>query len=90
MSSNMYGANPEQLRQLGTTLKRQIDAINALTSTVTSACGNTTWHGPAKERFMQEWNGSFKNALAKLGQAFDAAGQDCVLRSQELVKVMGR
>ncbi|MEI7618395.1 MAG: hypothetical protein WCK14_07215 [Actinomycetota bacterium] len=86
---SMYGANPEQLARLGSTLKHQIDTINTLVSTVTSALGGTTWVGPARDQFEGDWNSTFRSALNRLGQAFDAAGQDCMLRSQDLQRVMG-
>ena len=87
--STLYGANPDQLEHLGTTLKRQIEAINSVMSTVTSALSGTTWMGPARDQFEQEWQGSFRSALTRLNDAFEAAGQDCVLRTQELRRVMG-
>lgn len=87
--SALYGANPDQLEHLGTTLKRQIEAINSVMSTVTSALSGTTWMGPARDQFEQEWQGSFRSALTRLNDAFEAAGQDCVLRTQELRRVMG-
>ena len=87
--STLYGANPDHLEHLGTTLKRQIEAINSVMSTVTSALSGTTWMGPARDQFEQEWQGSFRSALTRLNDAFEAAGQDCVLRTQELRRVMG-
>ncbi len=86
----MYGANPEQLAALGRNLQRQIDHIETITSTVTSALGGTMWVGPARDQFEAEWNSTFRSALARLGQAFEASGADCVLRSAELQRVMGR
>ena len=86
---SLYGANPEQLEHLGTTLKRQVEAINAVMSTVSSVLSGTTWTGPARDQFEADWNGSFRSALTRLNDAFDAAGQDCVLRTQELRRVMG-
>lgn len=85
----MYGANPEQLANLGTTLSRQIDAITQMISTVDGAINGTTWQGPARERFVEEWNGSFKQALGRLNDAFGVAGRDCVARSDELRRIMG-
>ena len=85
----MYGANPEQLTNLGTTLNRQIDVITQMMTTVEGALNGTTWQGPARERFAAEWNGSFKQALAKLNDAFGMAGRDCVVRADELRRVMG-
>jgi uncharacterized protein YukE len=86
---SMYGANPEQLAQLGRSLKQQIHSIEAVLSTVTSALGGTTWVGPARDQFEQAWNTSFRTALQKLNQAFDAAGTDCINRSSDLQRVMG-
>lgn len=85
----MYGANPEQLAELGNTMKRQVAPIETLVSTVTGALGGTTWQGPAHDRFQQEWEGSFKKALDGMKAALEAAGSDCLMRSQDLMKVMG-
>lgn len=85
----MYGANPEQLAHLGRTLTNQIDVIAQLTATVDSVLSGTTWQGPARERFGEDWHGSFKQALARLNDAFGAAGRDCIARADELQRVMG-
>ena len=85
----MFGANPEQLDALGRSLQRQIDSVNAITATVTSALGGTTWVGPARDQFESDWNTTFRTALDRLNQAFDAAGMDCVNRSTDLQRVMG-
>ena len=86
---SMYGANPEQLTHLGSTLNRQIEAITSVMGSVDGVLGGTTWQGPARERFVEEWNGSFKQALNKLNEAFGMAGRDCIARSDELRRVMG-
>jgi uncharacterized protein YukE len=86
---SMYGANPEQLANLGHTLTRQIATIDQVVAQVDSVLAGTTWQGPARQRFEGEWNGSFKQALARLDEAFGIAGRDCVARSQELQRVMG-
>jgi hypothetical protein len=86
---SLYGANPEQLEHLGLTLRRQIDGISAVMANVGSVLGGTQWMGPARDRFEQEWNGSFRMALERLNQAFEAAGHDCIARSQQLRLVMG-
>lgn len=86
---SMYGANPEQLSNLGVSLNRQIDAINQVMSTVDGVLNGTTWQGPARERFVEDWNVSFKSALGKLNEAFGVAGRDCSLRAEELRRVMG-
>ncbi len=85
----MYGANPEQLAALGNTLKQQISPIETLVGTVTSVLGGTTWEGPARRQFEDDWNNTFRTALDRLKSAFEAAGNDCVRRSNDLAVVMG-
>jgi hypothetical protein len=85
----MYGANPEQLAQLGRSLQHQMTSIDGVLSTVTSALGGTTWVGPARDQFEHAWNTTFRTALHQLNQAFDAAGRDCIARSADLQRVMG-
>lgn len=87
--SVMYGANPEQLASLGRTLKQQIASIDSVLSTVTGVLNGTTWTGPARDQFQADWDQSFRTALNKLNQAFDAAGSDCIARSNDLQRVMG-
>lgn len=86
---SMYGANPEQLASLGQAMKHQISAIEGIVNTVNAALGGTVWEGPARRQFESDWNSSFRSALGRLGQAFDAAGSDCINRSSALQQVMG-
>jgi uncharacterized protein YukE len=86
---SIYGANPEQLANLGRTLTNQIESIDAMMATIDGVLGGTTWQGPARDRFGEEWNGSFKQALSRLNEAFGSAGRDCVMRAEELQRVMG-
>lgn len=86
----MYGANPEQLTALGRNLQSQREAIDTLMSAVGSALAGTTWTGPARDQFEQDWNGTFRSALDRLKQAFDAAGTDCVRMSDDVRQVLGR
>jgi uncharacterized protein YukE len=86
---SMYGANPDELASLGRNLKSQIGSIDAVVSTVTSALSGTTWVGPARDQFETDWNTTFRTALSRLNEAFDAAGSDCIARSEELRRVMG-
>jgi hypothetical protein len=86
---SMYGAVPEQLEHLGSTLTHQIEAVGGVLAQVSSVLGGTTWQGPARDRFESDWNGGFRDALTRLQQAFEAAGHDCTMRAQELRRVMG-
>ena len=83
------GADTQQLTQLGTTMRTQIETINGVISTVTTALGSTTWIGPARDQFENDWNTTFRNALNRLNDSFEAAGQSCISRSTELERLMG-
>ena len=83
------GADVQELTSLGNTFTRQRATIEQLMTTVDGAVNSTTWIGPARERFVEEWNGSFKRALNQLNEAFDVAGDGCVRRAQQLEQLMG-
>lgn len=85
----IFGADPEQLASLGRTLRQQMGAIESVMGTVSAGLAGTTWTGPARDRFEHDWNDTFRTALSRLVQAFDAAGADCLARSSELQRVMG-
>ena len=63
--------------------------IARLISTVDRTIESTTWQSPARQRFEQEWNGSFKQTLHRLAEAFGSAGRDSIARPEELLRVMG-
>ena len=88
--STMYGANPQQLADLGRSLRNQIESINGVISTVTSALSGTTWTGPARDQFETDWNTTFRNALNRLNDSFEAAGQSCISRSNGVEQTLGR
>jgi uncharacterized protein YukE len=88
MANGIIGADVEQLHQLGATLKSKPADIDALISTVTSALANTAWQGPARDRFEGDWHSSFRPALGKLMDAFDAAGNECQSRATALHQAM--
>lgn len=77
-----HGVTPEELTQLGGTLKAQIDVVNGIITSVDNPLGSIAWTGPAKEKFVEEWNGNFKTALGRLTEAFQMAGTDCEQRAE--------
>lgn len=85
----MIGADPEQLSQLGATLSRQRESVEAIVSTVAQSLSATMWVGPARQSFENEWTTSFRTVLSRLSEAFDMAGRDCIMRADELRRVMG-
>lgn len=89
MSAGMYGADPEQLSGLGKQLQAQPEAIQGIRGVVLAALANTTWQGPARDKFGAEWDGQFNPALTKLEEAFTAIGTECCVRALSLAQVMG-
>lgn len=88
MAAGMWGADPDQLDELGSTLRHQIDAVTTMMQAVQTCFASTAWTGPARDRFEADWNGSFRPALTRLTEAFDRTGQDCLARSQGLRAAM--
>ena len=84
-----YGANPDELEALGATLEGQIAIVDKIITDVDSPLNSIVWTGPAKDAFKSEWDTSFKNALAKLTEAFGAAGKDCKQRAAGVRTVLG-
>ena len=82
--SGMWGGDVDQLNQLGVSLQQRTGDIGAITATVDNALANTVWTGPARDRFESEWHGSFKSALARMTEAFEAAGTECKSRAASL------
>lgn len=85
----MFGADPDQLTNLGATLTRQREAVETIVGTVAQSLSGTMWVGPARQSFESEWSTSFRTVLTRLSEAFDAAGRDCIARADELKRVMG-
>lgn len=89
MATGMYGAVPEQLRELGTRLAQQIEAIQSIRAAVFTAMGTTTWEGPAREQFFQNWDSSWNPALTNMEQAFGLGALEITNKANNLELVMG-
>lgn len=83
-----HGADVAALHQLGLTLTTQVGAVADIL-TAGAAVETTPWVGPARERFLEQWNTQFKTTLESLQTAFTAAGKECTTRAQQLEMVMG-
>ena len=67
--TTMVGGNLEQLAALEAKLRSEAEAVGEVTHRITGTLANTTWTGPAAERFRAEWQSNFCRALAGLQQA---------------------
>ena len=67
--SNMVGGSLEQMQGLEQQFSTDAQAVAEVQRRISSAVSNTTWTGPAAERFRSEWNGTFVSALSRLQEA---------------------
>ena len=87
--SGMIGGDVAQLQQLGQDLQLKQNNIDEITNAIRTALAATVWQGPARDRFENDWHSSFEPALARMKEAFDAAGVECKSRAIALQEAMG-
>lgn len=71
----VYGADVEQLDQLGRRLDEEAQKLKHAISTVTTQVAQTWWKGPDADRFRQDWDSTHRAALARLGESLQLAAQ---------------
>lgn len=69
--SAILGGDPQQMQQLAQTFRTQAGAVDQLTGTINNTLNSTVWTGPAADRFRQEWETTFRTALARLQDALN-------------------
>lgn len=67
--TSMVGGSLEQMQALEHQFTVDGQQVGELQRRITAALSNTTWTGPAADRFRQEWNGTFVGALSRLQEA---------------------
>ncbi len=75
MTTTILGGDPQQMQHLAARFRDESRAVGELQGRVTAALGDTLWTGPAAQRFRQEWEGSFRQALARLQEALEQNAQ---------------
>lgn len=74
MSSNIWGLDVQQVRQLSSQLNQKAGEIESSLSQLTSSLANTDWNGPDATSFRGDWSGQHTSALRQVIQALrDAA-----------------
>jgi uncharacterized protein YukE len=86
---SMYGAVPSELREFGLRFSAQQESVAAIQQAVFSALSSTTWVGPARDKFGDDWNSRFNPNLEALKSAFEAAGTEAMSRADALEQAMG-
>ena len=83
------GGDLEQLARLRTSLLQQAQVIEQLTATVRQQLADTTWHGPAAERFRGAWGSDFEPTLRRLQAELQEAGVEVGRRRDALHQAGG-
>lgn len=69
----MWGADVQQLRQLGSKLQEGASQIETQKSNLTSLLNSTNWKGPDADKFREEWSGTHTTQLTKVAEALKEA-----------------
>ena len=86
---SQMGADLEQLATLRAALLQQSQVIEQLSATVRTQLGDTSWHGPAAERFRGAWSSDFEPSLRRLQVALQEAGMEVGRRREALMRAGG-
>ncbi|MGI5187766.1 C2 family cysteine protease [Promicromonospora sp. CA-289599] len=76
--SEMYGADVEALRALGTAMERHGETLELAVGQLTDAVNSVQWSGQDHEEFVNEWQARHAVALLAVAQAIAAAGAKAV------------
>ena len=79
----IWGADVEQLRQLGSKLQAGATEIETQRANLTSALNNTQWLGPDADRFKEQWNGEHTNLLNRVAEALKDASRKAKQNAEE-------
>ena len=83
------GGDIEQLARLRATLMQQSQVIESLSGGIRQQLADTTWHGPAAERFRAAWSGDFEPSLRRLQGALQEAGQEVGRHREAIMRAGG-
>jgi uncharacterized protein YukE len=83
------GGDVEQLARLRAMLMQQSQVIEGLAGGIRQQLGDTTWHGPAADRFRAAWSSEFEPSLRRLQGALQEAGQEVGRHREALLRAGG-
>jgi hypothetical protein len=70
----IWGADVDQLRELGNKLNAGANEIDSQRNLLNSALDNTQWEGPDADRFKEQWRGEHTSKLKQISEALREAG----------------
>lgn len=78
MNAITHGMNPEEVENLGRTLKSRAAELNQLVSQLNGLVHNTSWVGPDANNFKGPWWDGHRAHLSKIAQDLDGFGQSAL------------
>ena len=86
---SQMGADLEQLARLRGALLQQAEVIEGVSRAVGAQLSDTSWHGPAADRFRGSWTSDFEPSLRRLQSALQEAGMEVARRRDALLQAGG-
>ena len=87
--SGKIGGTIEQMTGMGSTFTTEAGEVDRLVNAITSQLGSTDWEGGAAQRFRDQWNGEFRNALVQVAQGLRDCADEVKKRAAALEQVGG-
>ncbi|KNH22274.1 hypothetical protein ACU18_01735 [Arthrobacter sp. ZBG10] len=79
----IWGADVQELRQLGSKLQSGAAEIETQKTTLTKVLSSTNWEGPDAQKFRNEWSGTHSALLTKVAEALKEAGTKATKNAEE-------
>ena len=81
--SNFFGADVDQLRELGRQLTEQADAVDGTVARLSARISGVAWHGPDAQRFTSNWNDRLAVDLRRVSEGLRASGSAAQLNAKD-------
>lgn len=85
----VFGADVEQLEQLGRKFDEESQKIKQAISTVANQMGQTWWQGPDANKFREEWESTHRSSLMRISESLHQAAQKVKQQANEQRRVSG-
>jgi hypothetical protein len=79
----VWGADVDQLKNLGTKLQVGASDIENTKNNLNKLLDGTQWMGPDADHFRSEWSGNHMTSLTKVAEALKDAGQKATRNAEE-------
>ena len=77
------GMDIAEVQRLGSQLHAAANDLRTLANNLTTALANTSWVGPDRMRFEQDWQSMHATQINHVAEALEAAGQNANLNAQQ-------